>query len=259
MATMYGRAARGADHRFFVVAAYIMACVIVAGFGMQWLMGRSTFRAPPMLHVHAFVFMGWTALYVAQNHLVGRGSIDLHRRLGWIGAGWAVAVVLLGLYMTGAMVRDGRSPFFFQPGYFLFMNGLTVLAFGALTAAAIRLRRRTDWHRRLMLCGMAVLTGPAFGRLLPMPLIIPLAAWGVFACVMLFPIAGMVADIRRAGHVHRAWWWGAGTIAAVQIAIGPVAFSPAGLAAYRAVTAGAPGAGLAPLAFPPFPGRPPGS
>lgn len=256
MATTYGRARRAGDHRFFVVTAYIMAVVIIAGFGMQWLMGRSTFRAPPMLHLHAAVFMGWTGLYVAQNHLVGRGSITLHRRLGWIGAGWAVAVVVLGLYMTATMVRQGRSPFFFEPNYFLFMNGLGVLAFGALTAAAIRLRRRTDWHRRLMLCGMAILTGPAFGRLLPMPLMIPLAAWGVTACVMLFPIAGMVADIRRGGTIHRAWWWGAGMIAAVQLAIGIAAVSTPGLALYRAVTAGAAGEHVAPLAFPPFPGRP---
>ena len=30
------------------------------------------------------------------------------------------------------------------------------------------MRRRTDWHRRLMFCGMAILTGPGLGRLLPM-------------------------------------------------------------------------------------------
>jgi len=259
MATIYDRT-RTSDHRFFVVTAYIMAGIIVAGFGMQWLMGRSSFRSPPMLHIHAVVFMGWTILYVVQNHLVGRGSVAVHRRLGWIGAGWAVAVVILGLYMTAMMVRQGRTPFFFQPGYFLVMNWLTVLGFGALTAVAIRLRRRTDWHRRLMLCGMAILTGPAFGRLLPMPLLIPFAAWGVTLCVMLLPIAGMIADIRRYGTIHRAWWWGAGTIAALQLAIGIVAFSPFGLTVYRAVTAGAAGETVAPLAFPPFPGaRPPGT
>lgn len=256
MVSIYG-GTRTSDHRFFVIAAYVMAGIIIAGFGMQWLMGRSSFRSPPMLHVHALVFMGWTILYVVQNHLVGRGSVALHRRLGWIGAGWAVAVVILGLYMTAMMVRQGRTPFFFQPGYFLFMNWLTVLGFGALTAAAIRLRRRTDWHRRLMLCGMAILTGPAFGRLLPMPLLIPFAAWGVFVCVMLFPIAGMVADIRRHGTIHRAWWWGAGTIAALQLAIGMVAFSPFGLTVYQAVAAGAVGEAVAPLVFPPFPGAPP--
>ncbi|GAA3715178.1 hypothetical protein GCM10022268_24780 [Sphingomonas cynarae] len=263
MATIYS-GTRTTDHRFFVTTAYIMAGIIVAGFGMQWLMGRSSFRSPPMLHVHALVFMGWTMLYVVQNHLVGRGSVALHRQLGWIGAGWAVAVMILGLYMTAMMVRQGRTPFFFQPGYFLFMNWLTVLGFGALTVAAIRLRRRTDWHRRLMLCGMAILTGPAFGRLLPMPLLIPFAAWGVFVCVMLFPIAGMVADVRRYGAIHRAWWWGAGTIAALQLTIGVVAFSPFGLTVYRTVTAGAAGETAAPLVFPPFPGArplgiPPGS
>ena len=249
---MVGIAARNArkplnaDHRFFLTTSIVMALTIVAGFSTQLAMGRSSFGAPIAVHVHALVFFGWTTLYVLQNALVATGSIALHRRLGWIGAGWAGALVLIGIYTTVASVRRGTSPFFFEPGYFLFMNGLTVIGFGALTAAAIRLRRRTDWHRRLMVCGMAILTGPALGRLLPMPLMIPHAAWGVFAVLILFPVVGMLRDLRRSGRVHAAWWWGAGTIVVLQIAIGIVADSGAGVAVYRGVTRGSPGAEIAP-------------
>lgn len=253
MATMSDRVIGPADHRFFLKMAVAMAAVILIGFPMQYMMGRSTFHMPVMVHVHAVVFFGWTLFYVLQNVLINRTSIALHRRLGWIGAGWAAVVVALGIYTTTAMVRRGGSPFFFQPNYFLFMNWLTVMAFGGLTAAAIVLRRRTDWHRRLMLCGMVILTGPAWGRLLPMPLMIPWAAWGVFAAVMILPAIGMVTDRRRTGHIHSAWWWGTGTIAAIQMLIGVVAFSPAGLSVYDAVVAGAAGERVDPLAFPPPP------
>jgi hypothetical protein len=242
-----------ADHRFFLISAIVMAVIIVLGFSVQLGLGRSSFGARIGVHVHAVVFFGWTMLYVAQNVLVARGSIALHRRLGWIGAWWAAAIVLLGLYTTAMTVRQGTSPFFFQPAYFLFMNGVTVIGFGALTAAGIVLRRQTAWHRRLILCGMAILTGPAFGRLLPMPLMIPHAAWGVFAAVMLFPIMGMIRDVKRSGRVHRAWWWGAGTITAIQIAIGIVAGSSAGIAIYDAVTRGSPGAAVPPMEFAPLP------
>ncbi|WCT72495.1 hypothetical protein PQ455_12720 [Sphingomonas naphthae] len=253
MATMAGRARQAGDARFFLIGAIVMAAVIVAGFSTQLAMGRSSFAVPVAIHIHALLFFGWTFFFVAQAALAASGSSALHRRLGWIGAGWAAAVVVVGIYTTAMMVRRGGAPFFFQPNYFLFMNSLTVLAFGGLTAAAIAMRRRTDWHRRLLFCGMAILTGPGLGRLLPMPLMIPWAGWGVFVAVMLFPLAGMIADRRRTGRVHRAWLWGAGTILVIQIAIDLIAFSAPGLAVYRAVTSGSPGAAVPPLAFPPAP------
>lgn len=242
-----------ADQRFFLKLAVAMAVVIVLGFSMQLAMGRSSFAVPPMVHVHALAFFGWTALFVMQSALVDRGSLALHRRLGWLASGWAAALLPLGIYMTVMMVRRGAAPFFFVPSYFLYMNSLSVIGFVGLTAVAIRLRRRTDWHRRLMMCGMAMLTGPAIGRLLPLPLLIPWAAWAVFAVVILFPISGMVADRRRTGRVHPAWWCGIGTIVLIQIAMDVVAVSAPGLALYRAVVAGSAGEAVSPLDYPPFP------
>ncbi|WP_129586220.1 hypothetical protein [Sphingomonas montana] len=230
-----------------------MAITIVLGFATQLAMGRSSFSSPAILHVHALVFFGWTALFVLQTALAGRGTIALHRRLGWVGAAWATVVVMLGIYMTAMMVRRGAVPFFFTPAYFLFMNSFGVLGFAGLTAAAIRLRRRTDWHRRLMICGMATLTGPAVGRILPMPLMIPWAGWGVFFAIMLFPIAGIVMDLRRSGRAHPAWWWGTGTIFVIQIAMDVIAASSPGLALYDAVVKGGPGEQVQPLSYPTSP------
>lgn len=242
------------DHRFFFTSAVAMLAIVVLGFGTQWAMGRSTFRAPPMLHVHGVVFLGWTILYVVQTGLVARGSVALHKRLGWLGAVLATAMVPLGILMTVAMIRRGATPFFFEPAYFLVMNPVSVLTFGGLVAAAIVNRRRTAWHRRLMFCAQAFVIGPAFGRLLPMPLLAPYAGWAVFAAVMVLPAIGIWADRRRTGRVHPAWIWGFGTMAAAQAAMSLIAFSPVGAAIYAAATAGSPGAAVDPFAFPSPPG-----
>ncbi|KFL45684.1 hypothetical protein IL54_1095 [Sphingobium sp. ba1] len=106
-------------------------------------------------------------------------------------------MVLVGIYTTIEMTRNAATPFFFLPAYFLVMNILSILCFGGLVVVAISMRKRIEWHRRLMFCGMAILTGPAFGRLLPMPLLVPYAEWGVFAAVMLWPLIAIVADRRR--------------------------------------------------------------
>lgn len=244
------------DHRFFLTMAIVMALTVVTGFSTQLAMGRSTFAAPILVHVHAVVFFGWITLYVLQNALVAVGSTRLHKRLGWIGAAWVAVMVVVGVVATVLMVRQGRAPFFFEPAFFLTMNTLSVLTFSVLTGCAIRLRRRTDWHRRLMLCGTAIITGPAWGRLLPMPLLIPNAAWFVFGGVLLVPLIGMIADRRRRGSVHPAYLWGVGAIIAMQVAMGVVTHSAVGLAIYARVTAGAAGADIAPYAYPPPPKGP---
>jgi hypothetical protein len=244
------------DERFFLRAAIVMTVTIVAGFSLQYLMGRSTFASPVRVHLHAFFFMGWVAIYLLQNIFVATGRMALHRRLGWVAAFWIVPMVVMGCLVTAAMVRLGHVPFFFRPLQFLIFDPVTVLAFAGLTVAAVRLRKRTEWHRRLHFCGMSLLLGPAFGRLLPLPLLQPWAWEAAFAACLLFPIAGMVADVRRSGRIHPAWQWGMAAMLGALVVTEAITYSPLGTSIYRVVTAGSPGASIAPLDFAPAPDGP---
>ncbi len=244
------------DDRFFVRSAFAMAITVVAGFSLQLAMGRSTFASPPLVHAHALFFMGWVMIYVLQNIFATSGNMALHRRLGWIGAGWIVAMVALGCAVSFAMARRGQIPFFFKPQHFIVFDPVTLLVFAGLVIAAIRLRRRTDWHRRLHFCAMALLLSPAFGRLLPLPLLIPWAFEATVAALMIFPVVGVWADIRRTGHIHPAWKWGIGAIIGSVVLSEAITYSPVGSAFYEIVTRGSPGANVSPLEFPPPPEGP---
>jgi hypothetical protein len=241
------------DDRFFVRAAVVMALTIVAGFSFQHAMGRSTFASPPLVHAHAIIFMGWVAIYLTQNLLIGTGRVDIHRKLGWIALGWIFPMILLGCLVTLAMLRRGQVPFFFRPLQFLVFDPMTLLTFAGLTFAAVAMRRQTQWHRRLHFCGMSLLLGPAFGRLLPLPLLEPWAWEASFAACLLFPAAGIVADLRRGGQAHPAWRYGIGAMLACLVLTEAITYSPVGTALYRLVTAGSPGASVDPLAFAPPP------
>lgn len=241
--------APSSDDGFFVRGAVVMALTIVAGFSFQLAMGRSTFASPPLVHAHAIIFMGWVAIYLTQDLLVGGGRLDIHRKLGWIALGWIFPMVLLGCLVTLAMERRGQVPFFFRPVQFLVFDPMTLFTFAGLTIAAVVMRRRTDWHRRLHFCGMSMLLMPAFGRLLPMPLLQPWGWEAAFAASLLFPAAGMVADLRRSGRVHPAWRYGIGAMLACLVLTEAITYSPVGTALYRVVTAGSPGAAVAPLDF----------
>lgn len=247
------------DDGFFLGGAIAMTVVIFAGFSLQLAMGRSSFAAPPLVHAHAIVFMGWVVIYLLQNAFVATDRMALHRRLGWLAAVWMVPMLVLGCMVTFAIVRRGGVPFFFKPVQFLVFDPVSLITFAGLTGAAIVLRKQTDWHRRLHFCGMAILLGPGFGRLLPMPLIAPWAWEAVVVVCLLFPLAGIVADLRRSGRVHPAWVWGVAVTLGSALATEAITYSPAGAAFYSAVTAGSPGAAVAPLDFPPPPGPPPAS
>jgi len=261
MATIaFGPAPRGdapaADHRFAATLAIAMAVVVIAGFSTQLALGRSTFESPLRVHVHAVVFMGWVALFVAQAWLATRGPLALHRRLGWIAAGWMALMVVTALTVIVAAARNGTVPFFFAPQRFVISNPASMICFVALTGTAIARRRETAWHARLHVCGMAAIMGPAFGRLLPMPLLIPWAFECAVAGGLLFPLAGALRDRRVLGRAHPAWWWGIGAILATMVLSNTIARTPLGDAIYAAVTAGSPGAAIPGPAYPPLPDTP---
>jgi uncharacterized membrane protein len=235
------------DEKFFLRSAVLMAIIVVAGFANQYLMGRSTFAAPIRVHIHAFFFMGWVAIYLLQNIFVATGRIDLHRRLGWVAAFWIIPMMIMGCFVTVMMVRAGGLPFFFKPLQFLIFDPMIVFTFAALTVAAVRLRRQTEWHRRLHFCGMSVIMGPGIARLLPLPLLAPLAYESFALTCLLFPLAGMYADIRRSGHVHPAWRYGIGAMIAGIALTEVLTYSPVGPPIYAAVVKGSPGASFAPL------------
>lgn len=230
------------EHRFFLFTAIAMAVLIVAAFSLDLLLARASFGLPWIFHLHAVVFMGWVALYVAQNALATAGPLAWHRRLGWAALAWLPAMVVLAIVMTLVSVRDHGGPPFFGLNEFLFGNVAGILYFAAVSAAGLILRRRTDWHRRLMFCGMASLTGPAFGRLLPIPLMMPWA-WVAVALVApsIFPLLGMLAE-RRAGRIHPAWAPGWGGFVLSFLLAEALAVSPLGVAATQAVVAGTAGA-----------------
>ena len=238
---------------FFRTLAIAMALTVVIGFSVQYLAGRSSFAARPLVHLHGLAFMGWVGLFVTQAWLATHGPISLHRRLGWIGAGWIVGLLVMGSWISIDVTQRGTAPFFFRPQHFLIANPLSAIVFAALAWSAIRMRRQTDWHMRLHICAMTAIIGPAFGRLLPMPLLIPYAYECAGIAGLVFPLVGMIRDRRKYGRVHPAWWWGIAAILAVIPVSHIIANSPVGDAIYAAVTAGHPGTNVAGLEFAPPP------
>ncbi|TNE35065.1 MAG: hypothetical protein EP350_00570 [Alphaproteobacteria bacterium] len=230
------------EFRFFRIMAWIMSAIIVAGFVLNLAMGRSTFAVPWQYHVHGVVFFCWVAIFLAQNTFIAGGNIAMHKRLGRLAYVWIPLMVVMGFVIMLTSMRRNGGPFFFDQNEFMISNTLQLLIFGGLAFASLKARRYSGWHRRLMFCAMAILTGPGLGRLLPMPLLIP-NAWRIMIVVtMIFPLVGMIADYRRNGKIHPAWLWGVGLVLGGQLVADLIAYSPLGVSLTEQVLAGSPGA-----------------
>src|SRR5215475_13284237 len=95
-------AARVSRHsRFFPVMAVVLFLPILVGFGptfffRPWSGAKDSLGGPFPVHliIHGSVLSAWFLLLVVQTALVAAHRVDLHRRLGVIGVGLAVAVVV---------------------------------------------------------------------------------------------------------------------------------------------------------------------
>lgn len=228
-----------ADQAFFVRYAIVLALFILFGFAQFAMRGYSNpFTAPPIVHLHGGLMIGWLGIFVAQNMLVHRGELGLHRKLGWIAAAAVVAILWTGIIVGYNAVATHRLPPFFSNAYFLALTAVGSTMFALMVAWAVTLRRQVQWHRRIMLGSIFALLEPALGRLLPMPLMGNWGEWAVLAVQLVF--VGVLArhDRNVLGEIHPATKAVAAVLIASHVLIETLARVPAFIAFAEAIAAG---------------------
>ena len=204
-----------------------LALFIVFGFLQFALRGFvDPVAAPFWVHLHGVLMLAWLGLLIVQPTLVSQGNFARHRQLGRIGGLLALFITCLGIFTGVASLMLNRFPPFFSPPYFLVLTVTESLVFGVMVAWAIRRRRATDWHRRLMIGATIIILEPALGRLLPIPLMGPWAEPAVALCQL--AVVAIIAsyDQHSRGAVHPATWAVAAIVIAPRVAISLLSMAP---------------------------------
>lgn len=213
------------ERRFYLRMAWTIGGIVLAGFGGYILAGISSFSAPWWVHVHAVSYMAWIVLFLNQNLLVVRGDFAAHRRMGMVMAALALWMVLVGSVLLFASVAAHRAPPVFSVAMLFAMDELGIFIFAGLVAAGIALRRRSDWHKRLMLGATILLIHPAVGRLTVLTIGF---SWPVIILALLALVAIAAGfDWRNRGKVHPALLLVGGIIAAYGLTVPLLAQLPA--------------------------------
>jgi len=230
------------ERRFFLIMTIVISVLTVAGFTMNIALGRAVHNPPLIFHIHAAAYLGWLVIAITQGWLALKNDLRLHRVVGTIALAWLPVMVVLALAMSIASLRLHGGVPVLGVAEFLFVNAMHVVSFAALTGVAVALWRKTDWHRRLMLCGLASIGAPGIARLLPLPLFVPYVFPVLIVVAMLFPAFAMVVDMRRTGRLHPAWLWGIGSVFAMLLVGEAMAMSHWGQGVATGLVAGTPGA-----------------
>jgi hypothetical protein len=160
--------------QYFRVMAGLLLGVVLVGFAPTFHL-KAFFDTPALplhLHAHGVLLIAWFVLFLTQSVLVASGRMYMHRRLGLASIGLATALVPVTVATTiraavawlGALSQDDAAAIerwiFAVTGNFVLI-GLFLVFF----TLAICLRRRPDWHKRLMLLASLSLVAPAVDRL----------------------------------------------------------------------------------------------
>jgi hypothetical protein len=228
-----------ADQRYFTRFTIVLAVLIVLGFVQFSLRGFVDLRRVPLLtHIHGAFMVAWLGVAVAQNILVHKGELQTHRRVGWLAAALVAGIAVMGVTVGFSAVAGQRVPPFFSDPYFLALTIVEPVAFAAVVAWGVSLRRDTQWHRRTMLGANVIILEPALGRLLPMPLMGGMGEWVILALQLLVLTVLARHDRQVLGKTHPATLSMMGIIVLVHLAVFAISIFPPFVALAQAVAAG---------------------
>jgi hypothetical protein len=160
--------ARSAPRRFYVLLSGIIAIIVFVGFWPTYFgpLLAGTVEKPPVIHVHATVYVGWLALFITQTVFAATGRTALHIKLGRIGIAYGVLVILMGIVVSFAMFAMRVRAGLLEEATRALMGPLVdMVVFAPLFATAVYFRRKSELHKRLMIVATTALLIAAVGRM----------------------------------------------------------------------------------------------
>jgi hypothetical protein len=188
---------------FFSAMALATAVAVVWGFAPTYFL-KPVYGSRPLpllLHVHGALFTTWMMLLLVQTALVATRNTRVHRRLGQAGVVIVPAMLVLGYMAAVDAAHRGSTVASLTPEAFLIIPLAAMVVFSVLAGSALLLKRRPDYHKRLMLLATIELCTAAIARI---PFVAPYGPPGFFGVTDLFVVALIAFDLTTLRKVHPA-------------------------------------------------------
>lgn len=200
-----------AERKFFSGMAIAMLISVLLGFSRSFFL-RPLFPnhpspSEPIFYLHGVIFSFWIVLFVVQTFLIGKGKVQLHRKIGPLGGVLALAMVIFGIWaaLTAAARPEGFSGIPIPSLQFLAVPFFDMILFPAFIFLAFLRRHDHQSHKRFMLLATLNLITAAIARWPVVGALGPLAYFGI---TDLFIVALVFWDIKSKGRIHPVTLWG---------------------------------------------------
>jgi len=164
------RGTRNLDRYLYGTLAGILGLLVFAGFAKTYYL-KFLFATPPLpslvVHAHGVVMTAWVILFLVQVGLIETRRVRVHQRLGYVGIGLAVLVIVTGVWTALGAARHGSMSTptgFSQPTFSIVPLG-DILLFTLFFGLAVYFRRTPRRHKGLMFLTVVNFLPPAIGRL----------------------------------------------------------------------------------------------
>ena len=199
--------------------AILMLATVLLGFARSYFLA-GLFRAPLpnwLIHLHGAAFSSWLLLLIVQTSLVASGRVDLHKRLGLLGFGLAILMIVLGILAATDSLRraSGGAALLLDPKTFYIVPLGDMFLFGTLVFLAFRARFNPPAHKRLMLIATTALMIAAVARW-PFAFIQKNPLWVAELCTYAFLLLLLAYDLLTTRKVHRVTLWASALLIIVQ-------------------------------------------
>lgn len=190
------------DHWFYPSMAASCLIISIASFAPAIIYPEQRVGSSSWLvAAHGGLYFLWLVVFLSQTLLIRQGSYRTHRRLGTASTVLAATMVIVGYATSIAMTRRGfdfsgdldptHDPL--GPVNQMIFPLLDIAEFALLVGSGYALRRRSDYHKRLMLFAtLALLPAPfahvvghvpllkAHGTVVIIPIFLSLVASGIY-------------------------------------------------------------------------------
>jgi hypothetical protein len=203
---------------FYFYMSLLGAAVIIYGFShtIDQNLIHPKIPRPKLLYFHAALFTVWLAFFILQSLLVRTHNVRIHRMIGWFGVGMGSLIPLVGIATAITMAKFDMTQ--------LKMNNADadmiipiwdMVAFTPAFVLAIYWRRKPEFHRRLQLIAICILTAAGWGRF-PEWLLPPIF---FYAGVDLLILLGVLRDWMVNRKIHPVYLYALPALLAGQTAV----------------------------------------
>lgn len=203
------RPVRPYERPFYLGITFLFLALVFWTFARTFYL-KGVFGTPALpllLHVHAVAMTGWVVLLAVQASLIASHRVQWHRRVGVFGAAWAAFVVIMGSVTTihaAAREVQAHTARAESTVYLMTLDLLQMLLFAGYVTTAILMRRRPDYHKRLMLLTIGCMLPDALARLPVSFMTNGLILLGLDG----FVLGCILIDTVRYRRLHPALGWG---------------------------------------------------